>query len=233
MASAKTEQVTTDHGGQFDAYMFMPEDANGSAILLLQSIWGVGEYVKAVAERLNALGYIVMTPDMYWRIERGVSLPHSPEGLEAADSYLQRFEWDKGLQDCGTALDHLRAMAEVTGKVGVMGFSFGGDLAYLTAAAFDPDAAVSYYGRRVPDSLERAGEVKCPLLLHFGGRDGYVERDAIAKVEKLAARRKYFEIHVHENAGHEFDDHLAEMFHDPDAASGAWKITTDFLKRNL
>lgn len=234
MKITKTEQITTDHGGQFDGYVFMPEETpNGSGILLLQEIYGVGEYIKAVAERLTKLGYIVMAPDMFWRIERGVALGHSEEDLSLALEYAQKFEWDKGVGDCLTALEHLRAMPEVTDKTGVMGFCFGGSLAFLAAAEGDPDVCVSYYGSIVPGSLERSSDVTCPLLLHFGGSDPYIERSEVAKVEEVAARRDNVEIHVQEDAGHAFDNHAAEMFHNPKAAEHAWKVTKGFLRKYL
>lgn len=233
MPSAKTEQVTTEAGGQFDAFVFMPEEPSGSAVLLLQEIWGVGEYMKAVAERLTDLGFIVMAPDMYWRIERGVQLSHDEEGLASALEYAQKFEWDKGVEDCGTSLEHLRAMPEVTGKVGIVGFCFGGSLAYLAGAHFEPDAIVSYYGSLVPGSLDRAADITCPALFHFGGADEYIPRDDVAKVEEVAAGRSNFDVHVQESAGHAFDNSFAEMFHDEKAAERAWTVTEAFLRREL
>lgn len=234
MTITKTEQITTDHGGQFDGFLFMPENnGNGSAILLFQEIYGVGEYIKAVAERLTDLGYTVMAPDMFWRIERGVALGHTEEDLPAALEYGQKFEWDKGVGDCVAALDHLRALPEVTGKTGVMGFCFGGSLAFLTAAEGDPDAAVSYYGSAIPGSLDRASDIACPLLLHFGGSDPYIARSEVERVEEVAQALDNFELHVQEEAGHAFDNHAAEMFHNPEAAERAWAITTGFLEKNL
>jgi carboxymethylenebutenolidase len=233
MATKRTEQITTPNGGQFDGYAFLPEEeSNGHGIVLLQEVYGVGEYIRAVAERLTELGYTVLAPDLYWRIERGVTFGHTPEDLSLAQEYSGKFDWEKGVEDCGAALDATRELSEVTGKTGVMGFCFGGSLAFLTAAEYEPDLAVSYYGSRVPHSLERAGDIVCPLLFHFGGSDEYIPREAVAEVEKVAASRDNFDIHVQEDAGHAFDNHASETFYNSEAAKAAWQITVDFLRAN-
>lgn len=225
--------MTTPNGGQFDGYVFLPEaGANGHGIVLLQEVFGVGEYIRAVAERLTGLGFAVLAPDLYWRIERGVRFGHTPEDLSLAQEYSGKFDWDKGLEDCGAALDATRSLSEVTGKTGVMGFCFGGSLAFLTAAEYEPDLAVSYYGSRVPESLDRAGDISCPILLHFGGSDDYIPRAAVSEVEKVAASRDNFDVRVQEEAGHAFDNHASEMFYDPEAAKTAWEITVEFLTEN-
>jgi carboxymethylenebutenolidase len=234
MSTKRTEQVTTINGGQFDGYVFAPDgEPNGNGLLLLQEIFGVGDYIKAVAERLTVLGYTVLAPDLYWRIERGVALGHSEEDLGLASEYAGKFDREKGIEDCGAALAHMRELAEVSGQTGVIGFCFGGTLAYLTAAEHEPDAAIVYYGSGVPDELARAGDIHCPLLLHFGGSDSYIPRDDVAAVEKAAGAHDNFEIWVHEEAGHAFDNHESEMFHNPEAAKTAWDITVRFLQTHL
>jgi carboxymethylenebutenolidase len=130
-------------------------------------------------------------------------------------------------------LAHLRALPEVTGKAGALGFCLGGSLAYGLAAVADPDAVVSFYGSAVPDQLDLLDRITCPLQFHFGGQDPYIPRDAVARVEAAVAGRPNVEIHVQEQAGHAFHNHAAPMFHHPEAAATAWRLATAFLTTHL
>jgi carboxymethylenebutenolidase len=228
----RIERVATDDG-EFDALTGTPVGGSGPGLVVLQEIFGVGSYIRAAAERLADLGYVAMAPDVFWRIERNVALEHDEAGLNKGFELRQRFDQALGVRDGEAALQHLRAQPEVAGGAGVLGFCFGGTLAYLLAVHSNPDAAVSYYGSGVPDAIELAERITCPILFHFGGQDPYIPRERIRLVEEMAAARDHFEVHVQEGAGHAFDNHDAPMFHDPVAATAAWLITTEFLQRHL
>ncbi|CAN5567895.1 dienelactone hydrolase family protein [soil metagenome] len=232
-AGERTEHISAMDGGSFDAYTVLPGSGAGPGILLLQEIFGINVYIHGVARRVADLGYVVMAPDLYWRIEPHVALAHDQKGVARGMEYAQRFDPALGLQDCGTTLDHLRGLPEVTGRVAVLGFCFGGTLAYQVAARFEPDAAVSYYGSGVPGALEDADRIACPTLFHFGGDDPYIPREQVDKARKALEPRSGIEFHVHEGAGHAFDNHEAPMFHNPDAAAAAWGITARFLRHHL
>jgi carboxymethylenebutenolidase len=140
---------------------------------------------------------------------------------------------DVKLADLGVALDHLRSLPEVTGKVATMGYCLGGTLAYRAACHFGADACVSYYGSGVAD-LVAAGQVPpCPSILHFGGSDAFIPQDQIDAVQAGAGLPPDIEIHVQVGAGHAFENFLAPQFSDPDAAAVSWPLTTDFLLRTL
>lgn len=230
MSHTRTERVAAHDGGAFDGYLWLPSEPNGSAIVLLHEIFGVARYIRDVAARTADLGFAVLAPDLYWRIERGVALGGSSQSeVEKGMSYASRFDWEKGVADCGAALEHLRSQPEVTQKTGVMGFCFGGTLAFHSAAAHAPDFAVCYYGSGVPDLLHRLDDISCPLLLHFGGSDPYISRDSVTSVEGAVADRKHIQIHVEEEAGHAFDNHESPLFHNAQAARSAWLLTVQFL----
>jgi len=226
-------QVTAGDGVAFDALLATPDSGTGPGLVLFQEIFGVGPYIEAVAERLTGLGYVVLAPDLFWRIEPNLVLPHDEGGLVKAMETAQQFDPEAGLADCDAALAHVRSLPEVTGGAGVIGFCFGGTLAFQVAARSSPDAAVSYYGSGVPDSLALADRITCPLLLHFGGDDPYLPAEQVEAVRLALAGRAGVELHVHEGAGHAFDNHEAPAFHQPDAAATAWAQTTDFLRRTL
>ena len=226
----RSEQVPAPDGsGSFAAHLTVPDAGTGPGIVVIHEIFGVNDYVTGACRRLAELGYVAMAPDLFWRVAPGLALAHDEEGLTRAMENVARFDAEAAVGDAAAALDHLRSLPEVVGGVGVLGFCLGGTLAYLVAAAASPDAAVSYYGSGVPGALDQADRITCPLLLHFGGDDPYIPRDQIEAAREALASRPGVSFVVHEGAGHAFDNSLAPMFHQPEAASAAWQRTADFL----
>jgi len=232
MTSTRTERIPAPGGGELDGYVWSPDNGSGAGILLLQEIFGVGDYLRAVAERLCALGYTVLAPDLFWRIERNVALDHDEAGLARGMDLVSRFDFEQGLADCEAALSHLRALPETGGRAGVLGFCLGGRLAYSVANRYHPDAAVSYYGSGIADALEESEALSCPILLHFGTEDAFIPLEQVNKIEQALGDRDGVEVRLYK-AGHAFDNHEAPMFYDPEAAREAWDVTTSFLGREL
>jgi carboxymethylenebutenolidase len=215
--------------GTLDGYLALPESGEGPGLIVVQEIFGVGDYIKSAADRLAQLGYVALAPDLYWRIE-----PHAtPEDLDEAMQFAQQLDHEHAVQDAIAALNALRQHEAVTNnKAGVLGFCLGGTLAFGVAVHGDPDTAVSYYGSGVPDMLGEAGGITCPMLLHFGGADQFIPRERVDRVAQFAAERPNMECHIQEGAGHAFDN-PSPMFHNPDAAARAWELTAEFLSRTL
>lgn len=233
--ATRTELVAAPDGQRFDAHAFVP-DEGGPGVLLLQEIYGVGEFLKAKAMLLAGLGYAVLCPDVFWRVERGVSLSHDDAGLQAAFGYMGRFSEiprEVTTSDLVAALEHLRAMPEVTGRVGVLGYCLGGRLAFEVAASGEPDACVSYYGSGIAEELDLADRITCPVLFHFGGQDPYISREEIERVAGIFAGRPNCEVVVQEHAGHAFENSFAPAFSNPEAAAASWPVTVGFLERTL
>lgn len=230
--SSRVEQVTTQDG-QFDMTVWLPEAGRGPGILLIQEIYGVSDYIRAVGDDLSRLGYVTGAPDMFWRLKPGYQARHDEAGLKESMGMVSRFDWEKGIADAEQAMRHLSVLPEVTGGTGIMGFCFGGTVAYLLAARTSPATVVSFYGSGVPDNLDALDQIRCPVLFHFGGSDPYIARDKVARVEDAARGRRNVEIHVQEEAGHAFHNRKAPMFHQPGPAARAWQLTEEFLRRTL
>jgi carboxymethylenebutenolidase len=215
--------------GTLDGYLALPDAGEGPGLIVLQEIFGVGDYIKSAADRLAQLGYVALAPDLYWRIE-----PHAtPQDLDEAMQFAQQLDHERAVQDAIAALNALRQHEAVTDrKAGVLGFCLGGTLAFGVAIRGDPDTAVSYYGSGVPDMLGEADGITCPLLLHFGGADQFIPRERVDRVAEFAQTRPNMECHIQEGAGHAFDN-PSPMFHNPDAATRAWELTGEFLSRTL
>lgn len=225
---ARIETVVVPDG-EFDLRVW---GERGPGVLLVQEIFGVGEYMEAVAEDLVALGYVVAAPDMFWRIQPNWTTKHNEEALPKGMSMVSQFDWEKGVADAKAALDVLKGMPEV-GKVGVLGFCFGGTLAYLLAAQAEVDSLVSFYGSGVPGALDQLDAIHAPVQFHFGGADPYIPREDVARVEQAVDGRENVEIHVQEDGGHAFHNRKAPMFYQPEPAARAWRLTEDFLRRTL
>src|SRR3954470_5960701 len=123
MASTRTETISAADGGQFRGHLAVPDAGQGPGVLLLQEIFGVGDFIKSKADDLAELGYVVLCPDVFWRVEPNVSLPHDEEALQQAFGYMPRWlevDEEKRVGDAGAALHHLQSVPETAGhQVGV------------------------------------------------------------------------------------------------------------------
>jgi carboxymethylenebutenolidase len=220
-------------GGEMAAHVVLPESGSGPGVLVLMEIFGVGTYIRRACERLADLGYVAMAPDLYRRIEPGLEIEHTEDGIGRAMQTVQRLDGEGAVADAAVALAALRDMPEVTGPVAAVGFCLGGRLAFGLGAAADPDAIVCYYGSGIADSLDAAAAISCPALFHFGGEDPFIPRSDADRVAEVVASRPDWEIAIQDDGGHAFDNHEAPMFHRPAAAARAWELTRDFLARQL
>ncbi|MGC9960952.1 MAG: dienelactone hydrolase family protein [Acidimicrobiales bacterium] len=233
--TTRTESISTPDGS-YDAFTVVPEEPNGAGIVLLQEIFGVGEFLQDRAQALAGEGYVVLCPDVFWRVERNVALPHDEQSLATAFGFAQRFsEIDPAVTaaDLTAALDHLKRLPEVTGLVGAMGYCLGGRLAYELAVASDPACCVSYYGSGVAGRLDVAQEISCPVLFHFGGADPYIPAEDVEQIEQAFSSRDDVEVHVQSEAGHAFENSFSAQFSNPTATKESWPITVAWLARWL
>ncbi len=235
----RIERITADDGGLFDAYLALPPtpptgggEVRGPGILLVQEIFGITDYIRARASTLAQMGYVVMAPDVFWRLEPNVEFGHSQGDLQKALALVGRFDGPQGLRDLTRALAHLRALPETGEKTGVLGFCFGGTMAYLMACHTDVDCAVSYYGSRIGSMLDQGEQITCPLLFQYARNDNFITADEIAAVGAFAAQKPHIEQRLYD-AGHAFDNTNHPMFANAEASRAAWEATSDFLATHL
>jgi len=144
---------------------------------------------------------------------------------------MQRLPWADAVADTAAAVRRLRGDDAVVGKVGLVGFCYGGGLAFAVAAGEPVDALVSYYGSALPNLLELAPAVTTPSLHHFGEADSFIPIDVVGQVRD-AVDRDGVEFHTYPGADHAFDNPRPE-FHHPEASALAWERTLEFLDRQL
>ncbi len=231
MSDSRTVQVACD-GGEMAMHVWGPESGTGPAILLLQEIFGVGPYIKAVAERLAEAGYVVGAPDLFWRFAPGWASTHDQAGLTASMEQAGKLDPPTAIADCTAALAVLQSNSGVESAPAVMGFCLGGTLAWGVAIAGQPSACISYYGSGVPSMLDGIDSVGCPTLFHFGNDDAFIPNEGVEAINAAIDGRAGFVLNV-ENAGHAFDNHESEMFWNESAAQAAWAKTMAFLAEHL
>src|SRR6187455_1499806 len=106
MTTQRTEKVPCGDAGEMDLFLWTPDRPVGS-VLLLQEIFGVGAYIRAVAERLAAAGYVVGAPDVFWRFSPGWAADHDEAGLGASFEKVQQLDVPQAISDCVAALERL------------------------------------------------------------------------------------------------------------------------------
>lgn len=220
----------------FDAFCAVPAGGRGPGILLFQEIFGINDNMRSLAARLADAGYVVLVPDMFWRISRRFEV-NDESGMGDAFAMVQKLDFARAEEDISSAHAHLLGLPECDGRVGAVGFCLGGGLAFAAAVGSrvdgrGPDAVVCYYGSAINDMLGRVERLECPALFHYGERDPYIPAEKIAEVENAVAGRPGVEFYRYD-AGHAFSNEDAPSMYDARAAAEAWPRTLDFFARNL
>lgn len=236
MVTTSYKRVQAHDGGTFDAFCAVPDTEEAPGILLFQEIFGINDNIRGLAERLADAGFLVLAPDMFWRIEPRFERKDE-SGLADGMAMVQQLDFALAGADITASLAHLRGMPGCSGRVGGVGFCLGGTLSYLlaTSARVDgrgPDAVVSYYGSGIQGMLEQSRKIACPMMFHYGNRDPYITHEDIAEVERAVRPLSDVEFHRYD-AGHAFANWDApSMYHEP-AAELAWSRTLGFFDKHL
>jgi carboxymethylenebutenolidase len=217
-------------GGEFDGYLALPASGYGPGIVVLQEIFGVNDHMRNVADWYAAHGFVALCPDLFWRMERGVELTDAE--WEKAIDFYQRLDEAKAVEDSAAALEFLRKHSACSGRVGAVGFCFGGNLAYLLSVRFKPDCAVGYYGVSIEKSLGEAKNLGSPLLLHIAGRDQFCPPEAQAQIHATLDSNPLVTIYDYPEMDHAFA-RPSGAHYDAAAAELANLRSLEFLVNNL
>jgi len=226
--------VTVD-GGELPAYLWLPPAGRGPGVVLFQEIFGLSPYIHRRAADLAALGYVVLAPQLFWR--QGVeAVADGPDMLTQGLELVTALDWPAAVADGVAAVEALRARDEIDGPVGVLGFCFGGGLAYAVAstlqAATPVDALVSYYGSALPMLVDATPVVAAPSLHHFGSADSYLDGPTVAHIREVVTTNPDCEFYVYEGADHAFDNPDFVLYSEA-ASHESWPTTAEFLSRVL
>ena len=195
--SQQIELVAAD-GHRLGAYVAAPQGAARGAVVVIQEIFGVNSHIRSVADGYAAEGYLAVAPALFDRLERGLEIGYGDADIQRGIALKGKSPNDKALLDIAAAVAHARQAGG--GKVGSVGYCWGGLLSWLSACSLDGlSAAVCYYGGGMPDQKQL--EPRCPVLAHFGRQDHAIP---LAGVEAFRAAQPGVELHLYD-AGHGFN----------------------------
>jgi carboxymethylenebutenolidase len=198
--------AAADGSGSFAAYVATPSRPTAGVVVMIQEIFGVNASMRSLSDWVAEMGFIAVSPDLFWRQEPGVQL--DPDAGQAqwdrAFALMNGMDQGKAVEDIQATISHARRMQGANGKVATMGFCLGGRLAYMAAARTDADASISYYGVGIDGLLGEAGSIKAPLILHIAERDKFVPPEAQAKILDGLKGHKQVSAYVYPGVDHAF-----------------------------
>lgn len=203
--TSSTISLPSADGGTFSGYLSLPPTGSGPGIVLIQEIFGVNRHIRAVADQYALDGYVVLAPDLFWRQSPQTQLGYTESDFGTALGMLQKLDFAQAVSDLTQTVQTLRARAECIGPIASLGFCMGGLLSYLCAASAGVDAAVCYYPGSIEKHLDKAGQVTCPLLIHFAENDHYIPADAVAAVKHAFANAERVTVNVYPGVDHGFN----------------------------
>ncbi len=171
-------QLQAADGHKFDAYIAQPTGEPKAGIVVIQEIFGVNAHIRSVADRFAQAGYLTIAPALFDRAERDVELDYSPEGGQKGMQIVQRIPLDRTISDIAAAIEYLREHG--ARKVGVVGYCWGGTLAWVSNTRLHPDATVSYYGGGIQHHIHE--KATCPAIFHFGLLDKHIPQTVVEQV---------------------------------------------------
>ena len=213
--------------GEVLAYLARPKgDEKIPGVVVIHEIYGLVPHIEDVTRRIALEGFLVMAPDAL------SPLGGTPEDPNQARSLMQKLDSQSTIQNYVAAVRYLKTHPGSTGKVGVVGFCWGGEMANQVAVN-SPDvlAVVPYYGRQ--PASEDVPKIKASLLLHYAGLDEGINKGIPAYEEALRKASIDYKIYMYEGAQHAFNDDTNPARYNKEASQLAWKRTISFLKEKL
>ena len=227
----KTIRLNASDGHPFDAYRAKVQGgaqggsrgARKGGVVVVQEIFGVNAHIRDVCDRFAADGYEAIAPALFDRVRPGIELGYDEPGIEEGRELATAVGWDGPMLDIWAAATAIQP----DGRVGVVGYCWGGTWVWLAGCRLEVGCVAAYYGRLIVDFLDEMP--RCPVIMHFGAEDATIPLD---DVDKIRAAHPDVPIHVYEGAGHGFNcDHRA-AYH-PAAAGLALQRTLALFAENL
>ena len=220
--------LTAADGFTFPAYVAQPTGQPKGGLVVLQEIFGVNAHIRAVADGYAADGYFVVAPSTFHRVKADVELGYAEADMQAGMALKAAVEALPAagvMPDIQAAIDH----AAQGGKVGILGYCWGGLLTWRAASALNGlSAAVPYYGGGMTTEAEAARQPRVPVMAHFGEQDHWIPLDSVRAFQKA---QPGVTVHIYA-ANHGFNcDHRGAW--NAEAAQLARERTLAFLAQHL
>ena len=226
----KTERIeynSPNGHGKIRAYLTRPANASGKlpGVVVVHENRGLNPYIEDVARRVAVAGFMALAPD-------GLTPAGGYPGNDDDGRVMQR-KLDRGKlrEDFFAAFETLKGRSDVSGKVGVVGFCYGGGISNAMAVRYpDLAASVPFYGRQA--AAADVPKIQAPLLLHYAGLDQRINKGWPAYEAALKKHGKEYTAHIYPNVNHGFHNDTTPRY-DEAAAKLAWSRTIDFFKQKL
>jgi carboxymethylenebutenolidase len=220
----KTMKLHASDGHELDAYVAQPEGEPKAGLVVVQEIFGVNQHIRSVTDRFAQEGFYAVAPALFDRVQRNVALSDAGDGMQQGIAMAQKIDIDDAVKDVDAAIQYA---GKETGKpAGVVGYCYGGTLAWLSATRLAPGAAVGYYGGHI---ARFAGEKpRAPVMLHFGKQDTHIPETDVAKVQAAHPEVKIYWY----DAGHAFNNNTRASYNE-EAAKEALARTLAFFNQHL
>ena len=214
--------LTASDGASASAYV-AGDAAAERGLVIIQEVFGVNNHIRNVCERYAKEGYLAIAPALFDRVVKNVQLNYDEAGVAKGVETVGKVSTDDALKDVKAALDYLGDR-----KKGVIGFCWGGTLAWISASKFDEvDAAVGFYGGGIATSKDI--ELKRPIQVHFGADDPHIPQTDVAAI---SSAHPEIEVFSYEGAGHGFCCDERGSYHQP-SAELAKDRALKFLSANM
>jgi len=221
-------RITAADGGTFAGYLALPARTPAPGLIVLPEIFNSNPHIRSVADGYAAEGYLAVAPATFHRVQQGVELGYSEDDMKngfGLKTAVEALPAPGVLQDLQAAVDY----ASKAGKVGIVGYCWGGLLTWRAAAEVSGlSAAAPYYGGGMTSPEETARKPKVPVLAHFGNNDHWIPLDTIEAFKKAHPE---VEVHVYE-CGHGFNCDQRGSY-DAAAAKLARERTLAFFAKHL
>jgi carboxymethylenebutenolidase len=220
---AETIKLKASDGHEFDAYLAQPSGKPKAGLVVIQEIFGVNSHMRKVADAYAADGYLAICPALYDRYKPGIELGYVEDDVTEGREIRAKVGNDDPLKDIAAAADAVRS----AGKVGVVGYCWGGTMTWLSATRLEGFAvASSYYGGGIGGLA--AEQPKCPVIFHFGEQDHAIPME---EVDKVRQNHPSLPVHVYP-AGHGFNCDERGSY-EAKSAEIARERTLEFFKQHL
>jgi carboxymethylenebutenolidase len=213
--------------GAVKGYVARPAgSAKAPGVVVIHENRGLQPHIRDVARRAAVAGYVALAPDLM------SAIGGTPASEDEARTKFAQVQAPVALADALKSVDHLRSRPDATGKVGVVGFCWGGSMVgQIAASGADVQAAVVFYGSAPP--VEKVAAIKAPLLLHYAGLDERVNATVPAFEEALKRAGTRYTLHMYEGVNHAFHNDTGQARYNAEAAKLAWGRTIEFFDRTL
>jgi carboxymethylenebutenolidase len=216
--------LTAEDGHRLAAYRATPATAPRGGLVVVQEIFGVNSHIKRTCDGFAADGYVALAPALFDRVERDFATGYAPADIDRGRAVRGKLTLDQAVMDVRAAV---RELARSHAKVGVVGYCFGGTMAWLAATRIDGvAAAVGYYGGGIADTASE--QPRCPVMLHFGETDASIPPE---HWEKVRAQHSELPVHIYP-AGHGFNCDERGSYH-ADSARLARERTLAFFRQHV